>query len=631
MVRLWSAIAVVLTLALVLGPSAAAAPGTAKSTASAAAQAVSPPEIASYVISATYEPATHMLAANQTATYRNTTAAPIPDVVFHLYLNAFRSADTLWMREAGPGHRGYGYDAEHPGWITVESARLADGTLLTLEPLDVDETLVRAVLPVPVAPGDSVVVEMAFTAQLPRVFARTGWADDGDFVMVGQWFPKFGVWEHGEADSLGEANSSGGWNAYPFHANSEFYADFGMYDVTLTLPEPWRVGATGVAVTQPQPNGEGTATHHWRAESVIDFAWTASPHFRSMARVVDDVVVEVLHYPRNRPAARRVMAATRRTLGHYGAWYGPYGHGLYPRLTVVLVPPGAGGAGGMEYPTLFTVGALTGTGMSGCVHLLEVETVHELAHQWFQSMVATNEAEAPWLDEGFADYSTVRAMRALGLDPVRCGGWTYSYLGLRRSEYALAPQTPMAGKAWEFSGFEYGIATYSKPVVAFTTLERLVGEAAMLDFLGRYASTYAFAHPTAEDLRAVMTDTLGEEVSTWFFEALVDGEATMDAQIVDLGTEQAQVIREGALCVPVTVAVVRDGATSDVTWACEMSVQLGGPDLSEVVVDPERIAVVDLNWANNGVRLSPDDGAWLGATARVLRLLQMLFRGGAVW
>ncbi len=102
---------------------------------------------------------------------------------------------------------------------------------LSTAAVDVDETLVRADLSRPVAPGEALVVEMAFTAQLPKVFARTGWADGGEFVMAGQWFPKAGVWEQGA------------WNAHPFHANSEFYADFGAYDVALTLPEggSWRL------------------------------------------------------------------------------------------------------------------------------------------------------------------------------------------------------------------------------------------------------------------------------------------------------------------------------------------------------------------------------------------------------
>ena len=156
---------------------------------------MSPAEVASYTIDADYDPDSHQITASQTVIYRNVTEAPIPDLVFHLYLNAFSSPETLWMREAGPQHRGHGFDPDAPGWIRVDEIRLAGGTDLTLSSIDDDETLVRSDLPVAVEPGESVVLEMAFTAQLPRVFARTGWGDGGDFVMAVQWFPKLVVWE----------------------------------------------------------------------------------------------------------------------------------------------------------------------------------------------------------------------------------------------------------------------------------------------------------------------------------------------------------------------------------------------------------------------------------------------------
>ncbi len=233
-----------------------------------------PPDVASYRIEATYGVGSHVLSGRERLTYVNRSDAPMPDLVFHLYLNAFRNEETLWMREmqetGGMAMRGYVFDPESPGWMRVDTIRLADGTPLALEPLDRDETLVRVRLPSPVQPGEAVTVTLDFAAQLPRVFARTGWADGGDFVMAGQWFPKAGVWQ-------GEA----GWNAYPFHANSEFFADFGHYDVRLSLPEGWVIAATGVEAEPPKRQADGRLLHHLTAAHVIDFAWGASPHLVS--------------------------------------------------------------------------------------------------------------------------------------------------------------------------------------------------------------------------------------------------------------------------------------------------------------------------------------------------------------
>jgi len=581
--------------------------------------------VASYGITASYDPTTHTITGQQTATYYNRTAAPIPTLVFHLYLNAFRSQDTLWMQEPGVSMGSYNYDPDAPGWIQIDHIALADGTALAVKALDVDETLVEARLPQPVAPGETVAVDIAFTAQLPQVIARTGWADGGNFVFGGQWFPKFGVWEKA-------AGNAGNWNAYPFHANSEFYADFGRYDVALTLPQDWIAATTGTSQAVVTANADGTATHTFVAEHVIDFAWAASPKFREMTRDVDGVAVRVFHYPQQRAAAQRALKATAGALPLYNAWYGTYGKGLYPQLSVVVAPPSANGAGGMEYPTLFTVGAM-GSASPPCLRLLEVETVHELAHQWFQSVVATNEAEEPWLDEGFTDYSTVRAMNALYNDAVfDCGGWNFSYLAMSRMDYSMFAETPMAGAAWDFDGMEYAVAAYAKPLLALTTVERTVGEAAMLRFMRAYFDRYAFAHPRAEDVQAVMTTTLGEEVTDWFFNGLVYGDGTLDARVVAINGA-ATVERQGKACIPTTVSVTRDGrqGAETIPWPCDQPTLTISNNPRTVEIDPNNAIVLDQNLVNNGLRRAPDLATWLGVVARWTRALQDFFWGGAAW
>ena len=585
--------------------------------AAAFAAEVPPPDVASYTIDARYDPETYTLTAEETAVYANRTGTPIPDLVFHLYLNAFQSRDTQWMQEAGPGHRGNRFDPDAPGSMEIEDLRLFDGTPLTLEAVDPDETLVRAPLPDPVAPGEAVTVTMRFTARFPRVFARTGWAEGGEFLMAGQWFPKFGVWEQGA------------WNAYPFHANSEFYADFGSYDVAVTVPEGWTLAATSTEPLEMQTNEDSTVTYRALSDHVIDVAWAASPHFREITETVGDVSVRVVYDEARRAEARRALAATAAALPHYEAWYGPYGRGLYPQLTVVVVPAGAGGAGGMEYPTLFTVGQMATAGPR-CVRMLEVETVHELAHQWFQTMVATNEAEEPWLDEGFADYSTARAMHALYAgDVFDCGGWSLTYRSMQRMAYLMSPDIPMEGTAWSFEQ-GYATATYSKPVVALTTLQRHVGEEAMVRFLRAYVDRYAFAHPTAEDLRTVMVEMLGEREAAWFFEGAVAGGATVNARVAALSDARASLVREGELCLPTVVKLTDGRDVRRVDWPCDQPERTLDPAPDVVEIDPEHVNLLDTNLADNGLRRRPDGWAWLGLVVRLIRTLQSFYRGGGL-
>src|SRR5262249_9046888 len=189
--------------------------------------------------------------------------APVDKVPLHLYMNAFKDETTLFMRESGGGSlRGLTSPID-AGWIEVSSIT-AGGAELRPGP-GADTTVIEVPLPRPVAPGAELVLDIQFVAQLPVAFARTGW--HGDFYMVGQWFPKIGVL------------LADGWHCDPFHANSEFFADFGVYDVELTVPATHRVAGTGVLVgTEDLADGRRRFRYH--AEDVHDFAWMADPFMK---------------------------------------------------------------------------------------------------------------------------------------------------------------------------------------------------------------------------------------------------------------------------------------------------------------------------------------------------------------
>jgi len=580
--------------------------------------------VASYTIAVTLDTEAKTLAAHEVVTYVNTTADPIPDLVFHLYLNAFRDRNSIFLREGGATHRGQGWDPKHPGWIQVTDIRLSDGTPLALEEIE-DGTLARADLPAPVAPGETVEVELDFRAQLPRVFARTGYA--GDFFMVGQWFPKLGVWQ------------DGAWNAYPFHANSEFYADFGTYDVTITLPVGYVTGGTGLPVSTVD-NGDGTQTVHYHAEDVIDFAWTASPRFREATRQVDGVEILYLYLPEHEWTVGRVLDAAEAAVSHYSRWYGPY---PYARLTVVDVPDDGQGAGGMEYPTLVTAGAMDMLGLgpgparSRMDRSLELVVTHELGHQWWQSMVGFNEAEEPWLDEGFTDYSAVRVMEAVyGADTsfLDAGNLQMGYFDMRRMEYLADPRVPMYGRAWDFGEMEYGVAAYSKPVLSLRTLERTLGTEMWLEVMSTFFHRYRFGHPTTEDFRTVAEEVSGQDLS-WFFDGLVYGDGVLNYTVTGVDEHAVTVARQGDLVVPTEVLVTfADGSTLLEPWDGEETEVTftydGRPPVRSAEVDPQRKVVIDLRWADNGLSRRLEVAPWLALVTRLLYYLQnmLLVLGG---
>ena len=223
----------------------------------------SPGPIVQYDIQARLVPESKTIQGRETLIWRNDSDGPVAELRFHLYMNAFKNNRSTFMNESGGSSRGFRADKENWGYIDVPEIGIKDGADLTptmeyVQPDDGnadDQTVMRVTLPAPVKPGESITLIIAFTVKLPKVFARAGFA--GDFFMAGQWFPKIGVLWKGE------------WNCHQYHAQSEFFADFGTYKVEITVPEKYVVGATGKRIGEreerrtrpgPTPTSRTTST-----------------------------------------------------------------------------------------------------------------------------------------------------------------------------------------------------------------------------------------------------------------------------------------------------------------------------------------------------------------------------------
>jgi len=470
------------------------------------------PRSASYKIDARLDVVRHEITATQTLTWINTGESAVDTLPFHLYLNAFKNESTLFMRSGRGGMRGEEASPGGWGWIRVDSVQVAGAELAsTLAFAGGDETVATLPLPTAVPPGGTIDVAFKFTAQLPEVFARTGYK--GEFHMVGQWFPKIGV-------RTGPPGAER-WECEPFHVNTEFFADFGVYDVAITVPNTYVVAATGVlAAATEAPGGTRTFTYH--AEDVHDFAWMADPYMDVMsgqAKVEDGTVeVRVVYRPAQKEFARRHLEAGVGAIEKFSAWFVPY---PWPIITIIDPPPDAAmGAGGMEYPTLVTTGGDTVFARPG-LRLPEYVTVHEVGHNWFQGMLASNEAVEAWLDEGVNEWADAKVMadlygaRASGVDWM---GWQAEVGALRRA-VGTDPSSlpvPIAAAAYAFvDSSAYASATYDKTARALATLEQTVGPAKFAAAMKAYTRAWAFKHPTGRDLFDVLSRELGEDL-TWF-------------------------------------------------------------------------------------------------------------------
>jgi hypothetical protein len=484
-----------------------------------------------YEIDAHYDATRHTVDATEVLTYHNLTGQVLDHFPFHLYQNAFQPKST-WVREAKvAGSRDTGYDKwedKEYGSEDIKSLEVVGQGDLTsqlqyIQPDDGnkdDKTVVDVKLPKSIPPGQFVQFKIAFQTKFPETQARSGWKRD--FVLGGQWFPKVGVWWHGA------------WNCHQYHAMTEFFADFGVYDVALSLPQFEVVGASGVKVSEVN-NADNTKTLTYHGDDIHDFAWTASPRFK----VKDDSVyrgqmgpvqMRILMQPAHWSQVGRHEKILRESLDHFERWYGPY-----PYKTITLVDPEPdSAAGGMEYPTFIT--GETNWFMPEGLHLPEVVVEHEFGHQYWYGMVATNEFEDAWMDEGINSYTEVKVLDSIldrNTSVLNVAGATFGERELQRLGYiSAADLDPIAQKAYDYYSYNsYGGITYGKTASVLLTLEGIIGEDTMAKAMHVYFMKYRFTHPTKEDFLKTIEEVSGRDLR-WYFNQAIYGSQVMDYKVL---------------------------------------------------------------------------------------------------
>ena len=495
-----------------------------------------------YDINAKYDAAKHTIDATEVLTYHNLTGQSLDHFPFHLYQNAFQPNAT-WVREA---KRAGSRDTSYDHWETKQYGSeditrfevVGQGDLTKslqyIAPDDgnkEDKTVVDVHLPQPVAPGAFVRFKITFHEQLPETQARSGWKRD--FVLGGQWFPKVGVWWHGA------------WNCHQYHATTEFFADFGVYDVKLTVPQYEVVGASGVEVSSVN-NSDGSKTLTYHGDDIHDFAWTASPRYKVQESTYQSqmgpIKLRFLMQPAHWSQVQRHERITRQTLDRFEKWYGPY---PYKTLTVVDPEPDSA-AGGMEYPTFIT--GDSSWFMPEGLHFIELVVEHEFGHQYWYGMVATNEFEDAWMDEGINSYTEVKVLDSIlgkKTSMIDLAGMTLGEREGQRLQYTgVADRDALAQNAYDFSSFgSYGGNTYGKTATLLLTLEGIIGEDTMAKAMHTYFMKYRFTHPGKEDFLKTIEEVSGKDLR-WYFNQAVYGSQVLDYEVLRVDSSPANWYKE---------------------------------------------------------------------------------------
>jgi hypothetical protein len=565
------------------------------------------PQIASYNIEVQLDTENKRLLGKEIITFINTSEKSVDTLFLHLYPNAFQSDTTTFMKESFFPDK-IKKKEEYRGYMEIMKIYLSSGYDLTDQKI-IHETVMKLPLPKPLLPENAISLEIEFGVKLPQILFRMGYS--GKTFVMGQWFPKMAVLEE-----------EGYWNAHQYHANSEFFADFGTYDVSITLPLEYIVGATGY-LEGVRKNPDSTKTLVYHAEDVHDFVWVADPDYLISKRMVDGIDLEFLCKPAHKGKVERVMNAAEFALKYYSSAFGKYHYKKF-----VMADAGIGmGGGAMEYPMFITISPFML--VTGKIKLDELVLFHEIAHQWWYGMVASNEFEEAWLDEGFAVYSERKALEekfGQVANLVNLWGIKIGDKDLAKVGYLLDPQSDMPVKnSWEFQDFlSYQSSVYYKASLLLQTLENLLGKEKMQELLRAYFERYKFKHPKTEDFIQLANEMSGEDLNP-FFSQFLYGTGVCDYQVASMKStplrkeNKLQIYKTEVLLkrlkeikIPVEVLIeLETGEKIKEIWDGQKrwhKIELETKSkIKSATIDPENKIVLDVDVNNNSLTTKPQD------------------------
>jgi hypothetical protein len=594
-----------------------------------------------YTMNVKLDTATHTLTGQERILYRNQSPDTLRKIFLHLYPNAYRGRESVFAQESRKMYRNP-IRKGGEGYIEIRKFQILrpDGTPWGTNPVAayrVEDTILEADLPEPLLPGEEVVLELDFLLKVRKFSGRAGYRNrQYDFA---QWYPKVCVYDEN------------GWNRQPFHAVGEFYGEFGTFDVTITVPFSYIVGATGVVV-RGDPGWEAvkvdtslgaaewlrkqdelfaalreqakktpwrTVTFH--AENVHDFAWCTSSDFLYERGEYDGIPIHVLYRSYAKFGwSKKVAERGQRAL----EWLSEqFGHYPYPQLTIVHGLLG----GGMEYPML-----VMNSGPS------ESLILHEVGHIYFYGILGNNEWKEAWLDEGFTTFQTRWYMQTRYGDRKSYGfafllpRWLRKYYPPSSSHdaeissivsYILSGDNePISRPSFRYrDSRSYSVNAYAKGSYFYEMLRYVVGEETFSKIVKTYFERWKFKHVNEERFKAVCEEVSGVDLS-WFFDQWLHGTPVVDYALGGIKKSRkgknrhrtlVEVVRKGDGIMPVELAAITasgdtlfrrvDGRArrTHVEWITDEPIR-------KVLLDPDD-RILDVNRMNNGglqIRFVPE-------------------------
>lgn len=468
----------------------------------------------------------------QKVTYINNSPDTLTTVFFHLYFNAFQpnsemdanlqtlpDPDGRMATNVGTPQRPI-YESRiaklNPneiGYLRVKKLT-QDGVPATISH---ESTILKVTLPTPILPHSRTVLGLDFEGQVPVMIRRAGRnSPDGVALSMAQWYPKMVAYDHK------------GWHTTEY-LGREFYGVWGNFDVKITLDKTYLVGASGV-LQNPNEIGFGyedkgvkvpttksaTKTWHFIAERVHDFTWAADPQYvHDKHQLADGKTIHFI-YKKYKDTWKQIQEPMLKVFDYYNQLIGKY---PWPQYSFIQ-----GGDGGMEYAMCTLM-----VGNEKYERLVGT-AAHELAHAWFQHLLATDEAAYPWMDEGFTSYIEYLAEHQVLKTKKTANPFDSAYkgyFGLVKSGF----QEPTITHSDRFAtNYAYSVTAYYKGLLFLTQLDYLMGNEALQKTLKRYYNEYAFKNPTPNDFIRIAEKVSGMQLQ-WFLNEFMETDHTADYAI----------------------------------------------------------------------------------------------------
>ena len=585
-----------------------------------------------YQINVKLDDKTHTLTGYESFVYHNNSPDALDKMFIHVWPNAYKNGNTALGKQLyndGEQLLTFGPDSVKG---SIENLNFtSNGTPIAWKFTEENIDIVELTFASPIPPGGQITIETPFVVHIPSgEISRLGHI--GQSYQITQWYPKPAVYD------------KNGWNPIPYLNQGEFYSDYGTYDVSITVPSNYVVGATGDCQTPDEieflnqlaastqnnqalfgprkkypkdefpPSSETFKTVRYTQKDVHDFAWFADKRYlvlKGQVEMPDShrmVTSWAMFTPRNAHLWKDAIQYINDGTYYYSKW-----NGDYPYNNVTAVDGTISAGGGMEYPNITVIGN------SSTAEELEIVIVHEVGHNWFYGILGSNERVHGWMDEGMNTLNELRYMytkypKNTNLSNMILNG-RFHFDGLSHYDMSLVSfnmvakigeDQPIETHSADFTSANYGVVMYMKTGLVFNYLKEYLGDELFDKCMHAYYEKWKFKHPDPDDMRAVLEQVSGKDLG-WLFDDLIKTTKHLDAKLssvhVKNGETIIKVINKGEVDGPIEVTGYKDGKVVKTEW-------VDPTFLKSTLVWPIEVDMVKVNASHREPEMNNTNDYW---------------------